>query len=108
MKDITNMKEVTNFRWRTRKGVFVQPANMETRHLFFTLRMIWNHSAPEEMHLHPFQKYEFTEYYTVAYMRKAVRACVIELKRRTDLTHYYESQLATIYRYLSQGERVTW
>jgi hypothetical protein len=33
------------FMWKDDDDVFHDPERMETRHIFFTLRMIWNHSA---------------------------------------------------------------
>lgn len=35
-----------SFRWRCRNGIKVTPQAMETRHLFMTLVMIWNHTMP--------------------------------------------------------------
>lgn len=37
------------FKWRTAEGEWIAPEKMETRHLFYTLRMIWNHSVPAEL-----------------------------------------------------------
>ena len=77
------------FKWRDRKGNFHAPRDMETHHLFFTLRMIWNHSAPEELKILPYKKYAFSSFYTPQYVREAVRYLCRELSLRTDLTPYF-------------------
>ena len=70
------------FVWKTSKDEFISIDQMEARHLFFTVRMIWNHTMPEDAKLRPFRRYEFGPYYTSGYMAKAVRAMVPELGRR--------------------------
>lgn len=76
------------FTWRDRHGEFHDPKDMHTKHLFHTLRMIWNHSAPEYLKVHPFQKYKFPEFYTSDYMGAAVSAMYHELSKRDDLNDY--------------------
>jgi hypothetical protein len=36
------------FEWRDRDGHRHDPRKMETRHLFYTLRMVWNQLAPDD------------------------------------------------------------
>jgi len=74
------------FRWRDRDGGFHDPSGMETRHLFHTVSMIWNHVMPPEAATHDFQRYSFSPFYTEDYMRSAVRAMLPELLGRDDLT----------------------
>lgn len=75
------------FHWRTRGGEeFLRPANMETRHVFFTWLMIWNHSCPEELVRPEGRRYtEFDPFYTPAYMAQAFRVMFNELRIRKDL-----------------------
>lgn len=84
------------FRWREHGGTFRDPRDMATRHLFFVIRMIWNHSVPESLQLQPFKRYDFDEFYTPEYMRKAVLAIGRELATRKDLTPYWTDQLRHI------------
>lgn len=72
----------TDFKWRDRHHKFHAVKDMATRHLFYTLRMIWNHTMPETAQFHPFQRYSFGRFYTDAYMQDAIRAIVAELGRR--------------------------
>lgn len=79
----------TDFKWRDRRGQFHYPKDMETRHLFFTVRMIWNHTVPDMYQIKPFERYNFSSFYTSFYMGQAVRNILSELSTRNDLTDYY-------------------
>lgn len=81
------------FRWRDARGRFHSPARMATRHLFYTLRMIWNHTMPEHVKLRPYHEYEFSADYTVEYMRDAVFALGAALLSRPDLDPRWQREL---------------
>ena len=86
-------QEIARFIWIDR---FNEPHNvgqMETRHLFYTVRMIWNHSAPVALRLFPYKRYTFGARYTGSYMRDAVAAMVTELNRRHPIPVEYEQDL---------------
>jgi len=78
-----------SFKWKDRQDNFYYPKHMETRHIFFTLLMIWNHVAPKEMQIEPFKRYTFGSFYTNEYMADAVKSLSAELKTRDDLTPYF-------------------
>jgi hypothetical protein len=78
----------TDFIWKTRNDEFLHPAQMHTKHLYHTLRMIWNHCAPDHLKIHPYQKYRFGPYYTKEYMGKAIVAIYHELASRDNLNIY--------------------
>ena len=86
------MKE-NDFRWRDQSGIFHDPRLMETRHLFYVLRMIWNHTMPEDMKVTPYVKHEFTDFYSVPYLANAVKVIGKELLTRTDITPQWKKQL---------------
>ena len=90
-------KQMAAFEWRDRKGEMHQVQDMDTKHLFFTLRMIWNHSAPITMVIHPYTRYDFEPYYTAGYMGAAVRVMFSELILRRDLTPYFKKCLKHMY-----------
>lgn len=74
------------FKWKTQKGEFVSIVDMETSHLFYTLRMIWNHSMPKEAQVGDnIRKYQFSSYYTSKYTMQACYYILLELDSRTDL-----------------------
>ena len=90
-----NKKEIkSHFKWRTRNNEFILPEEMETRHLFFTIRMIWNHSAPANLKLNPYHKYRFNSFYTSSYMKEAVENMIKELKKRKDVKLRWKYDLA--------------
>lgn len=89
------------YRWRTSGGVFIAPKNMETRHLFHTLRMIWNNSMPKHMHVgRNIKYYSFGGFYTEEYMMRSVYHIFHELTKRNDLTEEQIRELELMYSFL--------
>jgi hypothetical protein len=80
------------FLWRDRHGERHLPAHMETRHLFYTLRMIWNNTMPASARL-PGNLYSFGPTYTREYMLGAIVAIVPELATRKNMTPEWRQQL---------------
>lgn len=73
--------------WRQQHGREIAPADMDTRHLFYTMRMIWNHSMPEAMHVgEDIKRYRFGSRHPPSYMQQAIVHIGAELFDRTDLT----------------------
>lgn len=81
------------WRWRSSNGALNAPTDMETRHLFFTLRMIWNNSQPEQARVGAVRLYCFGPQYTVPYMRQAILHIGRELFTRPDILPEWRSQL---------------
>lgn len=85
------------FKWRTAEGLLLSPQTMVTRHLFYTLRMIWNHSVPERCRVgRNVRLYRFGEFYTAEYMRLAVRFIGAELMTRDDIADWQQRELFEI------------
>jgi hypothetical protein len=74
-----------NWRWRTGEGHFLQPKEMETRHLFMILKMIWNNTMPAYVRVGHVKLYDFTPtyFYTRQYMKQAIYNIAWELGQRT-------------------------
>lgn len=70
--------------WTTQDGDRIPVSKMRTTHLFYALRMIWNHTVPVAMKL-PGGEYRGPESWSVENRRKAVVAFLAELNRRNDL-----------------------
>lgn len=87
--------------WRDRQGQFHRPQDMATRHLFYTLRMIWNHSMPLPARLLPYKSYEFTQFYTNSYMQTAVGRLTRELATRRDITPSWKRDLEHMINWLT-------
>lgn len=90
------------FKWRTGGGVFIAPADMETRHLYFTVRMIWNHTVPEQFKLRPFNEYIFPPIYTTEFMAEALKHMLCELAVRKDLPEHWAQNLNYMVKTASQ------
>jgi len=88
------------FQWRARTGEMFSPCDMETRHLFFTVLMIWNHSCPPEQRIWKTQKYYFTEFYTPKYMLTALVNLLVELSIRGDIDKRFEQALDKMWAHL--------
>lgn len=83
----------TGFIWRASGGGNISPTDMETSHLFYTLRMIWNNKMPESMHVGRVKQYYFPEFYTDNYFKIAIISIASELCKRTDLDFIFLRQL---------------
>ena len=82
-----------DFRWRDQSGNFHNPNEMETRHLFYTLRMIWNHTMPENLRITSYIAHEFIDFYSATYMSNAVKAIGRELLTRNDIKLQWRNEL---------------
>ena len=81
------------FQWMDKYYVQHYPKDMATHHLFYTLRMIWNHTVPEDMKIKPYKHYRLDpNAYNKEYLITAIRALGEELARRND-TELYMPQL---------------
>lgn len=88
------------FKWRDAEGDFWSPADMETRHVFYTVRMIWNHAVPEDMRVgRNVRLYRFGKFYTHAYMKAAVLNLGKEVLTRNDLLPSQRRELGQIAAY---------
>lgn len=85
---------VPGWRWITSRGEHMPPASMATTHLFFTLRMIWNHSMPRHMHVgYNVKRWRFGIRHRPSYMRQAIVHLGAELFTRTDLPAWMQEEL---------------
>lgn len=50
-------KTGSDFQWRCQDKRVLRIGDMETRHIFNCVRMLWNHHVPEHMQLKPFKRY---------------------------------------------------
>lgn len=82
---------VKQFKWRTQQDEFLLPKNMGTRHLYHTLRMIYNHTVPAVDRIPPFKHYSFGPFYTTEYIREAVYHLGIELSTRDIRLDWYNN-----------------
>lgn len=82
-----------HFQWKDRTGKLWTPASMTTRHLFYTIRMVWNHTMPVQARSPTYIRYIFKEFYTPEYMAKAIQALAAELLKRNDIEPAWEAEI---------------
>lgn len=88
-KFYANEDSLTDFMWQDSAGRFYAPSQMSTHHLFYTIKMIWNHIVPPELQLKPFKKYTLSPpRFTEKYCKIAVHKLYNELMSRDDYWHY--------------------
>jgi hypothetical protein len=74
------------YTWKDRYDNYYLPSEMTNQHLVYTLRMIWNHSAPKFYRMQPYKPYTFTKFYTNEYMKQSIKHLAKELSTRENLT----------------------
>lgn len=104
---VKNSLPVAGFKWRQKGGVFISPSEMETRNIYFSLRMIWNHRMPENAKLRPYREYEFNIFYTDQYFTDAIYHLSRELKTRTDMRDIWVFELNQMIEYLSSDKYIS-
>ena len=78
--------------WRTHDGEKLRPSEMKTSHLFYTLRMIWNHRMPEEMQVgRNVRRWILTQ--PREYLAEAIIRIGRELSSRNDLPSWMRREL---------------
>lgn len=108
MKPVSANRSIAKlWTWRDTKGQFHEPATMETRHLFYTLRMIWNHSMPESVRLRPYRHYDFGPFYTAEYLQHALLHIGRELLQRSDLRPDWKADLAHMAKHFADRPQAT-
>lgn len=67
---------------------------METRHLFHTIRMVWNNFLPAHMRVGRVALYRFNpRFYPDWYLAEAVVECWNELGKRDDIAPAWQREL---------------
>ncbi len=99
-------KITLGWRWRSSNGEFTAPADMVSRHLFHTFRMIWNNAMPEEARVGEVRLYTFQPFYSRAYMRDAIVMIGRELSTRDDLLPEWKWQLQQMANWFAKYEEV--
>jgi hypothetical protein len=95
---------VDSIHWRTREGEILTPSEMKTSHLFNCVRMIFNHTAPDEMKLRPFKHWPGWDRAPSYQKRVCVTAFLRELLHRSDLGPEQIDQL----RHMAACTREAW
>lgn len=84
------------FVWHTDAGEDIKPRKMATAHIFYTLRMIWNHRCPPALRVGQFIRRGPIHRWPREYVAQAVHALRAELRRRRDVEQWMKDELADI------------
>lgn len=88
------------WRWRDRNGRWFFPSDMETRHVFHTIKMIWNNFMPDHMAFSDARFYHFGPTYSLGYLKMALVNLWAELEKRNNLTWGQLNQLEIMRRWM--------
>lgn len=91
---------VPTWRWRDRNGRWLFPSDMETRHVFHTIKMIWNNFMPEHMAFRDARHYYFGPTYTMQYLKEALINLWAELETRKNLEPLWIRQIEIMRRWI--------
>lgn len=99
------------FKWKDRKDNFHIPELMETRHLFMTLVMIWNHTMPADAVIDrsgdwKHHRYNLSNFYDPNYLSLAIGNLARELFKRKDLEPAWLATLQRMHLYLLEKHKV--
>lgn len=77
--------QYSDYVWRDAYQNSYLLCDMETDHLFYTLKMAWNQMVEEKYHIQPFKEYDFLGMYSNEYFKEGIYAIIKELRNREDL-----------------------
>lgn len=87
--------------WVTQDKRRIKIKDMDTNHIINTIKMLWNHTAPEEWRLKPYRVYKIKM--TKQYVMVCLQAMVEELRNR-ELSRDQKSILLHIRSYYLEHE----
>lgn len=80
--------------WHTSAGESTRVIDMQTSHLFFTLRLVWNSYMPRPLNVGTGKGAYFTpSFYDAEYMQDIIPAMYKELLERDDISNHHKDQL---------------
>lgn len=81
------------FVWQTNDGHFLPPKDMKTPHVFYTLRMLFNHSVPPAFRVGEFKRRKHVDEWPLAYRVQASNAMQDELSTREDVEDWMRHEM---------------
>lgn len=96
------------FEWRMSGGRgYISVKAMATRHLFNTLRMVWNLTMPADATISRVNYSGFGSEYTAEYLKQAMAHIYMELLGRDDVTPAMLADLQAMREYLAKARDET-
>lgn len=87
----TSMQLTKRYKWLMQDGTLVSPKDMATSHLFYTVRMIFNHSVPASKQIPGCKRW--TLRLSPDSRREALEHMIRELSTRSDIQPWQWDQL---------------
>jgi hypothetical protein len=81
------------FRWESADGESFYPDEMATPHLFYSVRMLYNHSVAPFLRVGQFKRRAGVADWPVEYRTQAFAALLSELRKRNDYAQYRKHDL---------------
>lgn len=79
-------------RWVTQDGEVMKFSSMKTSHLFFSIRMIYNHSVPWGYQVSHSKQYDMQNF-SPKQRRESLTYLITELSKRKDLEEWMKKQI---------------
>lgn len=90
-------KVFDNTLWCTSAGAKMSPADMETKHIYSTIRLLWNSYMPRPLSVGTYKAVWFNpELYTAEYLSAIIPALYSELLTRDNLLASHKAELANM------------
>jgi hypothetical protein len=92
-RQVQKLEDQEPFVWETNDGNFLELRNMATPHLFYTLRMIFNHSVPPAFRVGEFRRRANIDRWPLDYREQAGHEIRGELRKRADLDPWMKGEV---------------
>lgn len=91
------MRQRQKFIWETDRGELIAPEDMATEHLFYAVRMLFNHTYPPAFRIGEFKRHRNVFKWPLDYREQALLALAIELRGRR-LEEFMRDELSDMQR----------
>ena len=98
---MTTQTIVKSFRWKTHNKQELLVQEMSTQHIVYSLRMLWNHLAPDSLRIPGGKRWRGIDRMPADYLKESVRQFLLEAAQRNDLTVEHTSILQAIQKHLA-------
>lgn len=94
------LKKKDKFHWQTSEGDILTPDEMKTSHIFFCVRMIYNHTVPPEFQTSPHKRWIMPPHFNLTERCRAIQVFLEQLAlphRRSELSPWMIKELWKMY-----------
>jgi hypothetical protein len=77
--------------------------DMETGHLFYTLKMCWNHMVDEDIQIKPAKDFDFLNAYSNGYLKEGIYKIIKEIGMRKDISDDFSLKINDVIKAIKSG-----